>query len=171
VEVTYFGAGDSLTGTGRARVRGVWPRGRASQTDDINDGSLVLSVGPVHGTRFSKRVAGKGAVEEGGRRLLLTGDIEPPAIAGLITAEPDLRAGAVLWPHHGHAPEAARDLLRHTGATVTVISAACGWNPHPLPSWLAEDGVACYHTGRDGTVTVELGAEGVRAETFLGHAD
>jgi len=54
VRVTYFGAGDALAGTGRARVRGVWPRGAASQTDDINDGSLVL------------------AVEDGGRRLLLT---------------------------------------------------------------------------------------------------
>jgi len=166
VEVTYFGAGDRLTGTGRTCVRGVWPRGRASQTDDINDGSLVLSVGPVRGARLSKGIAGEEAAGEGGRRLLLTGDIEPPAIAGLVGAEPDLRADAVLWPHHGHAPEAARDLLRHTGATVTVISAACGWNPHPLPSWLDEDGVACYHTGRDGTVTVELGAEGVRAETF-----
>jgi len=166
VQVTYFGAGDVLAGTGRTRVRGVWPRGRASQTDDINDGSLVLSVGYVHGTRFSNRVAGKGAVEEGERRLLLTGDIEPPAIAGLIAAEPDLKADAVLWPHHGHAPEAARDLLRHTGAQVAVISASRGWNPPPLPAWLAEDGVACYHTGRDGTVTVELSPAGVRVETF-----
>jgi len=150
VRVTYFGAGDALAGTGRARVRGVWPRGAASQTDDINDGSLVL------------------AVEDGGRRLLLTGDIEPPAIAGLIGAEPDLRAGAVLWPHHGHAPQAARDLFRHTGAQVAVISASRGWDPPPMPAWLDEDGVTCYHTGRDGTVTVELGAEGVRAETFRG---
>jgi len=148
VEVTYFGAGDVLAGTGATRVRGVWPRGRASQTDDINDGSLVLSV------------------EQGDRRLLLTGDIEPPAIAGLIQAEPDLRADAVLWPHHGHAPEAARDLLRHTGARVAVISAARGWNPRPLPAWLAADGITCCHTGRDGTVTVELSPAGVRAETF-----
>ncbi len=163
VRVTYFGAGDRLAGTGATRVRGVWPRGAASQTDDINDGSLVLSVGPVHGTRFS---AGKGAVEEGEGRLLLTGDIEPPAISGLIAAEPDLRAGAVLWPHHGHAPEAARELLRHTGARVAVISAARGWNPRPLPAWLADDGVTCYHAGRHGTVTVELGDDGVQAETF-----
>ncbi|MEA3367043.1 MAG: ComEC/Rec2 family competence protein, partial [Planctomycetota bacterium] len=150
VRVTYFGAGDRLTGTGRARVRGVWPRAKISQTDDINDGSLVLSV------------------EDGGRRLLLTGDIEPPAIAGLIAAEPALRAGAVLWPHHGHAPEAARDLLRHTGARVAVISSARGWDPPPMPAWLAADGVTCYHTGRDGTVTVELGTGGVCAETFRG---
>ncbi len=165
VEVTFFGAGDTLAGTGRTRVRGLWPRGAVSQTDDINDGSLVLSVGPVHPTRFS---AGKGVVEEGEGRLLLAGDIEPPAIAGLIRAEPDLRAGVVLWPHHGHAPAAARDLLRHTGAQVTVISAARGWNPRPLPAWLAEDGVACYHTGRDGTVTVEVGDEGVSTMTFRG---
>jgi len=150
VRVTYFGAGDVLAGTGRTRVRGVWPRGRVSQTDDINDGSLVL------------------AVEQGGRRLLLTGDIEPPAIAGLIRAEPNLRADAVLWPHHGHAPEAARNLLRHTRARVAVISAARGWNPRPLPAWIAADGITCCHTGRDGTVTVELGTDGIRTMTFRG---
>jgi competence protein ComEC len=166
VEVTYFGAGDALAGRGRTRVRGVWPRGRASQTDDINDGSLVLCVEPACGARVSIEVAGEEAAKEGGRRLLLTGDIEPPAISGLIQAEPDLRADSVLWPHHGHAPEAARDLLRHTGARVAVISAASGWNPRPLPAWLQDDGVTCYHTGRDGTVTVELGPEGVKAETF-----
>ncbi|MFO8014279.1 MAG: ComEC/Rec2 family competence protein [Phycisphaerae bacterium] len=150
VEVTFFGAGDALAGTGRTRVRGLWPRGAVSQTDDVNDGSLVLSV------------------EEGDRRLLLTGDIEPPAIAALMAAELDLRADAILWPHHGHAPDAARALLKHTGARVAVISAARGWNPRPLPSWLADDGVACYHTGRDGTVTVEVGPQGVRARTFRG---
>jgi competence protein ComEC len=159
VEVTYFGAGDTLAGTGRTRVRGVWPRGRASQTDDINDGSLVLCVGPA---------AVEGSVGKGGGRLLLTGDIEPPAVAGLMAAEPDLRADAVLWPHHGHAPEAARALLRHTGARVAVISAAAGWHPRPLPAWLAEDGVTCYHTGRDGTVTVEVGDDGAKASTFRG---
>ena len=30
------------------------------------------------------------------------------------------------------------------------------------------DGIACYHTGRDGAVTVELLPEGVRVETFGG---
>jgi beta-lactamase superfamily II metal-dependent hydrolase len=85
-----------------------------------------------------------------------------------MAAEPDLRADAVLWPHHGHAPEAARALLRHTGARVAVISAAAGWHPRPLPAWLAEDGVTCYHTGRDGTVTVEVGDDGAKASTFRG---
>jgi len=148
VAVTYFAAGDTLAGAGRIRVRGVWPRDDVAFDDDINNGSLVL------------------AVDDGSRTLLLTGDIEPPAIAGLMRAEPDLRADAVLWPHHGHGGEAVRSLLRHTGARVAVISAASGWDPEPLPAWLDEDGVTCYHTGRDGAVTVELAAEGVRAATF-----
>jgi len=148
VRVTYFAAGDRLAGAGQTAVRGVWPRGSRSMTDNINDGSLVL------------------AIEDGGRRLLLTGDIEPPAIAGLIATEPNLRADAVLWPHHGHGPAAARDLFRHTGARVAVISASTGWTPRPLPAWVAEDGITVYHTGRHGAVTVELEAQGVRAETF-----
>ena len=44
VAVTYFGAGDRLAGAGPVEIRAVWPRGPASQTRAINDGSLVVSV-------------------------------------------------------------------------------------------------------------------------------
>ena len=148
IEVTYFSAGDTLAGTGDVTVRGVWPRGEVGLDDDINNGSLVLEVA------------------DRGRRLLLTGDIEGPAIAALIAAEPDLRADALLWPHHGQASDEVRTLVHHAGAKVAVISAAGGWDLPPLPAWLAADGVSCYHTGRDGAVTVELSPDGVRAETF-----
>jgi len=148
IPVTYFSAGDTLAGTGDVTVRGVWPRGKAALDHEINNGSLVLEVA------------------DRGRRLLLTGDIEGPAIAALLAAEPGLRADALLWPHHGHAPDEVRALVRHVGAEVVVISASSGWDPPPLPAWLAADGVACYHTGRDGAVTVELSPESVQAETF-----
>ncbi|HUU09680.1 MAG TPA: ComEC/Rec2 family competence protein [Phycisphaerae bacterium] len=150
VAVELFGAGDRLAGTGGVDVRGVWPRGQESMTDEVNDGSLVL------------------VMEDRGRRLLLTGDVEPAAIAGLIAAEPHLRADAMLWPHHGHAEEAVGDLARHTGATTLVISAASQRRPPPVPPWLKQYGITCLHTGRSGAVTVDLGLGGVRASTFRG---
>ena len=38
------------------------------------------------------------------------------------------------------------------------------------PAWLKERGVACYHTGVDGAVTVDLRPEGLRVATFCGGA-
>ncbi len=149
IDVQFFGAGDRLAGTGGVDVRAVWPRGSRSMTRKINDGSLVL------------------AVADGGRRLLLAGDIEREAIDGLMAAEPDLRADAMLWPHHGHMPEAVGDLVRHTGARAIVVSSVRPYGPSPAPAWAGECGVRCYHTGVDGAVTLELMPEGVRAETFL----
>ncbi|MBE3068736.1 MAG: ComEC/Rec2 family competence protein, partial [Planctomycetes bacterium] len=146
VEVRFFAAGDRLTGTGRVDVRAVWPRGGRAMTERINDGSLVL------------------ALADGPRRLLLTGDVEEAAIDGLIAAEPDLRADAMLWPHHGPAPEAVERLAHHTGAGVVVISAARPYGLRAVRPVLPA--AACYHTGFDGAVTVELAPDGVRVETF-----
>ena len=150
VRVTYFAPGDRLVGTGAVEVRALWPRGPASQTRVINNGSLVLAVtGP------------------GAPGLLLTGDIEPAAIAGLLAAEPDLRADVLLWPHHGHAPEAVGELVKHTGARVLVVSSGRPYLAPPDPGWLKRRGIACRRTGECGAVTVTLAPDRIRVETFL----
>jgi competence protein ComEC len=149
VRVEFFSAGDRLAGLRGADLVAVWPRGSRSQTRAINDGSLAL------------------VVSQGPRRLLLTGDIGPAAIAALLEAEPDLRADAMLWPHHGHDPDAVGGFARATGAKVLVISAGRPVTPVPNPPWLAEQGIARYHTGEAGAVTLELRPEGVCVETFL----
>ena len=150
VDVTFFGAGDSLAGTAGTRVRAVWPRGQASMTQEINDGSLVLEV------------------FDHSRWLLLTGDLEPAGMAALMKAEPHLRADLLLWPHHGHAEEAVHRFVRHTGAEVLVISAARQFKPPPTPAWVTARGIPCLHTGVSGAVTVDLGLGGLRASTFRG---
>jgi len=150
VRVEFFGAGDRLAGTGGVEVRALWPRGPASQTKEINDGSLVLEVA------------------DGGRRLLLTGDLEAAGIDGLLAAEPLLRADAMLWPHHGHEPEAVGRLARRAGARVLVVSAKCPPAPPRAPDWAADLGAAYFHTGWSGAVTVELRPQGPHVETFGG---
>ena len=153
VEVTFFGAGDRLAGTGGATVRALWPRGTASQTDKINDGSLVLEVA------------------ENGRRLLLTGDLEADGIAALLAREPDLSADAILWPHHGGDPEAVRRLAAAAGAKVLVISASRTRRAEHEPTWVAEQGITCYHTAKDGAVTLTLQPGEMDVATFLDGAD
>ncbi|MCX5684219.1 MAG: ComEC/Rec2 family competence protein, partial [Planctomycetota bacterium] len=148
VTVEFFGAGDRLAGTGATEITGLWPRGPKAMTKSINTGSLVL------------------AVSNRGRRLLLTGDIGPPAIDAFLASEPQPRADAMLWPHHGHDPGAVERLATAAGAKVLVISSGRTVRPVPPPVWLKERGAACYHTGNDGAVTVDLWSEGLRVATF-----
>jgi len=149
VRVEFLGAGDRLAGMGETTVRALWPRGQASQTRKTNDGSLVLEI------------------EERGRRLLLTGDIEEPAIDALLASEPHLKADAMLWPHHGSDPDAVRRLAEAAGAKALVVSAGRPVLPLADPPWLAQEGARCYRTGEVGAVTLDLRPEGIRAETFL----
>ena len=148
VRVEFFGAGDRLAGTGDTAVRAIWPRGPESQTREINDGSLVLEIA------------------EGGRRLLLTGDIEATGIDALLASEPHLKADAMLWPHHGSDPDAVGRLARAAGVKVVVVSCGLVRAQEKDPPWVAEQDIECRRTGRDGAVTVMLEAQGPAAEIF-----
>jgi len=150
VRVEFLGAGDRLAGTGGVEMRALWPRGPASQTHKINDGSLVLEI------------------EERGRRLLLTGDIEAAAIDALLAAEPNLKADVMLWPHHGSDPDAVGRLAQRAGAQALVVSCGPVRAQEKDPPWVAEQGIRCRWTGRDGAVTVTLEANGPAVETFAG---
>jgi competence protein ComEC len=150
VRVEFLGAGDRLAGTGGVEMRALWPRGTASQTRKTNDGSLVLDI------------------EDRGRRLLLTGDIEEPAIDALLAAEPNLKADVMLWPHHGSDPDAVGRLAQRAGAQALVVSCGPVRAQEKDPPWVAEQGIRCRWTGRDGAVTVTLEANGPAVETFAG---
>ncbi|HET6441423.1 MAG TPA: ComEC/Rec2 family competence protein [Phycisphaerae bacterium] len=150
VRVEFFSAGDRLAGTGDTAVRAIWPRGPESQTHEINDGSLVLDIA------------------ERGRRLLLTGDIEAAGIDALLAAEPHIQADAMLWPHHGGDPDAVGRLAQATGAKTLVVSCGLVRAQEKNPPWVAEQGIWCRWTGRDGAVTVTLEANGPAVETFAG---
>jgi competence protein ComEC len=151
VRVEFLGAGDRLAGTGGVEVRALWPRGPASQTRKINDGSLVLEI------------------EERGRRLLLTGDIEAAAIAALLAAEPNLKADVMLWPHHGSDPDAVGRLAQRAGAQALVVSCGPVRAQEKDPPWVAEQGIRCCRTGVEGAVTVRLDMRGRGVHSFSEH--
>lgn len=102
--------GDELT-LGRARLEVLWPPHDLAGGSSANNTSLVLRC----------RIAG--------RSVLLPGDIEGPAIEGLLDAHRrqrvDLRADVLIAPHHGSVVEPATsafyDAVR---PAVVVISVA-----------------------------------------------
>ena len=117
-----------------------------------NDNSLVLEVA------------------YGGRRLLLTGDIERDAEAAL---QPRLRSvDLIKVPHHGSRTSSTAALVDAARPALAVISVGARnrWGfPHAsvLSRW-REAGARVLETDRDGAVTVEVGRAGaLQVETVL----
>jgi competence protein ComEC len=118
----------------------------------LNDLSCVLRVSTVHGA------------------LLLTGDIEKTAEALLVRREGEnLRAQAMLVPHHGSRTSSTAALIAAVRPEVVVIPV--GYRNrfgHPrvdvVARYAASD-AKVLRTDLDGAVTVHLGAGGLRAVT------
>ncbi|MEV5318254.1 ComEC/Rec2 family competence protein [Streptomyces sp. NPDC052687] len=125
----------------------LWPPPSAPAPEGPNDASVAL------------------LVRTAGLRMLLLGDLEPPAQQALLRtpAAPLLDGVDVLKvAHHGSAYQDV-ELLRRTAPRLALVSAGAD-NPygHPAPSTLAAlraTGAAVLRTDRDGTVAV-IGAGG-----------
>jgi len=99
------------------------PRGGGEEGSGPNDSSVVLQVTV--------------ATRDGPVRLLLTGDIEPPAQAAIVAAHPDLAADILKVPHHGSAHQDP-DLFAAVHPRVAVISVGKGNTyGHPSPRAIA----------------------------------
>ncbi len=94
-----------------------------------------------------------------GIRLLLTGDIEPPAQRAILASGADLRAEVLKVPHHGSARQEA-DFLAATGARIAVVSAGQDNDyGHPAPRTqhlLRSRGMTLLRTDQGGSVAVLL---------------
>jgi len=105
-------------------------------------------------------------VDAGGKRLLLTSDIEAPDEAALLARYPgDLAADVMLMPHHGSKTSSTQDFLQAVGAAQAVIPV--GYRNrfgHPKDEVLARyaaTGTQLWRTDRDGAVRIMLAGEGV----------
>ncbi|MBS1138742.1 MAG: ComEC/Rec2-related protein:DNA internalization-related competence protein ComEC/Rec2 [Proteobacteria bacterium] len=105
-------------------------------------------------------------VEAGGRRMLLTSDIEAPDEAELLKRYPDtLQADVLLMPHHGSKTSSTPAFLQAVGASEAVIPV--GYRSrfgHPKAEVVARHeaiGSRIWRTDRDGAVQVFLGERGV----------
>ena len=123
---------------GAVTMQAVWPT-PGYVADDPNDASVVL------------------VAEVSGVRLLLTGDVEPPAQTQLARMLPGLRVDVLKVPHHGSRYQ-VEDWLLSLGARVAVVSVGEDNDyGHPAPQTLdplEEAGTAVFRTDEDGDVAV-----------------
>jgi competence protein ComEC len=108
-------------------------------------------------------------VEVDGVRMLLTGDVEPPAQAALVAAGRVLQVDLLKVPHHGSRFQ-DEEFLAATSARVAVVSAGED-NPygHPAPELLdalAGSGMLVARTDTEGTVAVVAGDDGLRVQVL-----
>ncbi len=141
VRHTVFRAGDSLRMNG-AVLTVLWPptvRPRGMDKD-VNNDSIVLRM------------------EERGKRVLFTGDLESIVERTLVAAGVDLRADILKVGHHGSVTSSSPEFLRAVHPSTAVISVGKG-NPyrHPHPDVvqrLQELNIAIRRTDTEGTVEV-----------------
>lgn len=135
---------------GAVTMQAVWPA-PGYVADDPNDASVVL------------------VAEVGGVRLLLTGDVEPPAQARLARLLPGLRVDVLKVPHHGSRYQ-DEDWLLSLGARVALVSVGEDNDyGHPAAETLdplTAAGTAVFRTDQEGDVAVVV--EGDRLSVASG---
>lgn len=112
-------------------------------------------------------------IEAGGRRLLLTGDIERPVESALLRQYPKLQADVVVAPHHGSASSSSASFVRQLRPQIVVYST--GYQNrfgHPAAAVKARYqtvGALAWNTAYDGAIRLlvtpsgELSASSERA--------
>ena len=102
--------------------------------------------------------------------VLLPGDIEAKVEKTLAESGAPLQAPALKVPHDGGRAAATAELLAAVQPQVAAISVGAT-NPfgHPFDDVLERlraQGTRVYRTDRDGSVTLEIGNGGLRAESY-----
>jgi competence protein ComEC len=142
VPIRERGAGDPTRRIGDLAITPLWPPA-ATGALSSNDRSLVVRI------------------EVAGQRLLLPGDIEAAAEAGLLANAADLRADVLKLGHHGSRSSSSSRFLSEVDANVAVASAPCAGRfemPHARVLARAREAqLSVWWTGRDGAVHVGLG--------------
>lgn len=138
-------ATDSVRSFGGTTVQVLWPV-PGPAVDNANDSSVVL------------------LAEVDGVRLLLSGDVEPPAQRSIAARFPGLTVDVLKVPHHGSRYQDP-DWITSLRATVAVVSAGEGNDyGHPAPQTLdllEGAGAEVGRTDRSGDLAVVRGTEGI----------
>ena len=150
--VTVAAAGEERTFAG-VRWQVLWPRRIIHEDSMPNNASVVL------------RMETQGIV------LLLTGDVEPPAQAALLSDPGLLRADVLKVPHHGSRNQDPA-FLAAVGARFAMISVGLGNDyGHPAAATidlLTSAGVDVRRTDLDGAIAVVGPADRLHLETSGG---
>lgn len=135
----------TLGGENAASVTALAPVGDSYSGD--NDWSVVLMI------------------EYGGKKVLLTGDIEEAAASDILKEHGSgLKADLLKVPHHGKKGSLSSEFLEAVSPSCAVISTGPDGDeelPHSsVTALLEEKGVSVYRTDLSGNITVEISPEG-----------
>jgi competence protein ComEC len=150
VPVRTVRAGDSFAVDPLCRARVLHAEGGPPEAGD-NERSLVL------------------AVEAAGRRLLLTGDLEGPALASFVAGDPD-SCDVLVAPHHGSRTSLPAHVAAATRPGLVLVSGVGGaaWPEVRDAYCTAAGGAVVLKTGGEGAIAVSLAAAAVDVARFTG---
>jgi competence protein ComEC len=103
-----------------------------------------------------------------GRSILITGDIEEPAEAGLLKSPESLHADVLIAPHHGSSESATADFVHAVNPSIIISS-----NDRTLTGKQKRfehlvGNAQLLRTNRCGAITIHITKDGgIRAEPFL----
>ncbi len=151
-----LGAGGS-GGSQRRRYRsdddrppGSGPLVPAVEKDRQNDASLVL------------------AVEAGGHRLLLPGDLEEAGSEAILASGADLGADILLVPHHGSANRHAAELASRVRPRIAIASTKTHFASAEVLCTYEDFGAAVLETWATGCLELALRPGGLAVQAFAG---
>ena len=150
----------SLVAAAEEREIEVAEKGREDRSERFAD-LRVTPLWPPRSSGLSRNNASLVVrVEVGESRVLLTGDIEAPTEASLLSSGVDLGADVLELPHHGSRTSATSAFLRAVAPSVAIASAPCpgrfGMPHREVLGRAAALGIPVWWTGRDGAVLVGL---------------
>lgn len=145
-------------------IRELWAGDRLA----TGDGCLVDVLHPTRGRVLGSDNANSLvlAIEFGGRRLLLPGDLEGVGLDDLLAEQP-LPCDVVMAPHHGSEHSDPPGFAEWSNPSWTVISGARERERQKAQQAYAARGATVLHTAEAGAVTFTFGPLGVTAATFL----
>lgn len=147
VPITTVMAGDRLRVGGDCRLEILHPT-REGVLGSDNANSLVL------------------AIEYGGRRILLTGDLETPGLNAVLAEEP-LNCDVLLAPHHGSVRSNPPGMVAWCQPEWVVISGGSGGDREgTVERAYAADGATVLHTAERGAVTVIVDAASLEVSAW-----
>ncbi len=143
-------AGENPLGGRKAKVNIIWPTEEISQDKTLGDNDKsVVSL-----------------IEFGGRKILLSSDIEKFAQRKILELFPDLKVDVVVSPHHGSVKTLETDFLERLGAGISISS--CGRTQYErMQPIKGDDRTKSLYTAADGAITVYVKKDGaIRTDIF-----
>jgi competence protein ComEC len=143
---------------------------RSIAVHELSSGMMLTTSGPsvevLHPPR--QRIVGSDNANslvlqlegEGGRSLVLPGDLEAPGTERLIRAERPRAGGILMAPHHGALTMEAVDVLHWSRPKITIVSGGARARRPEVQEMLSQTGSSVRVTSQDGAIRIDFEPSG-----------